>query len=300
MDLREYILITPCKNEEDSLPKHIESVINQTIKPVLWVIVDDGSTDKTPRILKEVTGVYPWIKTLGLSEIPRDLGIHVAQVYRTGFQYTIDFCKNNNIIFNYIGVVDADIILDLNYFESLIAEFEKNSQIGICSGHIGNMVNGKVIWSSFKEDMPSGGARLWRKKCFEDTDGYILTCSPDSVSNVKAKLKGWSTKQFNHIKAVSTRPYASAEGQWIGYKKLGLNNYFIGYTPIHILLKGTKLMYSTNGYYKPGAGLAYIIGYFSGYVKKAPRLDDKEVIKYYKTRGKNILCSTLKLHRKTK
>jgi len=295
MGMKDYILVTPCKNEEESLPKLAESVINQTIKPVIWVIVDDGSTDRTPYVLKDLTLKYTWIKSLKLNEKPRDLGVHVSQVYRTGFDYAINHCADNDIRYKYIGSVDADITFDSNYFGSLISEFEKNPNLGICSGHVGNIINGEIIWSNFNKDLPSGGARLWRKKCFEDTGGYLLTCSPDSVSNVKAKIRGWDTSQFEHIKMISTRAYASAEGQWKGYKKLGTNNYFIGYTPTHVLLKGIKLLYSKNHYFKNGVGLAYINGYFTEYLKHAPRIEDEEILDYYQNkRLKEILCSKIR------
>lgn len=290
--MKSYILVTPCKNEEESLPKLAESVINQTIRPVLWVIVDDGSTDKTPQIIQKLVSESPWIKTIKLTENPRDLGIHLAHVYRTGFQYAIKYCKSNNLEYEYIGVVDADIILSDNYFESLIAEFERNPKLGISSGRIGNIVEGKILWEPFREDLPSGGARLWRRKCFEETGGYLPTCSPDSVSNVKAKLQGWEIKKFKHIKAISTRPYAGAEGQWKGYKKLGANNYFIGYTPTHVILKGLTMLYSKNGYFKTGAGIAYILGYLTEYLRRAPRINDPEIIEYYRrNRLKEIICS---------
>lgn len=295
MGLKGYILVTPCKNEETSLPKLAESVINQTIRPDLWIIVDDGSTDGTSVILEKLVTENDWIKSLRLCQKPRDLGIHVAHVYRMGFDHAISECAEKQIEYEYVGCVDGDIVLDHNYFEDLIAEFGKNSNLGICSGHIGNIIEGKVVWSNFNEDLPSGGARLWNRKCFEETGGYLLTCSPDSVSNVKAKLKGWDTRLFEQVKAMSTRPYAGAEGQFKGFKKLGSNNYFIGYTPIHALLKGIKLLYSRNGYFKSGVGIAYISGYFVNYLRKNPRIDDLEVLEYYKkARLKEILWSKLK------
>lgn len=299
--MNNYILITPCKNEEESLPKLAESVINQTIRPKIWVIVDDGSADKTPEILQELAANQSWIKTLRLSEKPRDLGIHVAHVYRTGFDHVIEYCANNEIEYEYVGSVDADIILDYNYFEFLMHEFEINPNLGICSGHIGNIIDNEVVWSDFRADLPSGGARLWLKKCFEDTGGYLLTCSPDSVSNVKAKIKGWGTRVFDDTKAVSTRPYSSAEGQWKGYKKLGANNYFIGYTPVHILLKGFNMLYSKNSFFETGVGMAYVYGYFCEYLKKSSRIEDKEILKYYRNnRLKEILCSKMNYPTKVK
>ncbi len=292
MGLRDYILVTPCKNEEGSLPKLAETVVGQDITPLLWVIVDDGSIDRTPEIIGCLISEYPWIQTIKLSEKPRDLGVHVSHVYRTGFDAAIKHCDDNNIDYQYVASVDADIILDRDYFTSLISEFEDDRDLGICSGHIGNMINGDVVWSSYREDMPSGGARLWRRECFENTGGFLLTCSPDSVSNVKAKLRGWKTHYFTTTTAISTRAYSSAQGQWKGYKRLGSNNYFIGYSPLHTCLKSVKLLYSKNGYFKTGVGFAYAYGYFHDLILSKQRISDKEVLEYYKkSRLKEILCS---------
>jgi len=63
-----YILVTAAKNEGENLPKTIQSVVEQTIKPVVWVIVDDCSTDNTPKILKEAKEKYEWIQSIQLEE----------------------------------------------------------------------------------------------------------------------------------------------------------------------------------------------------------------------------------------
>jgi glycosyltransferase involved in cell wall biosynthesis len=282
MDMKDYILVTPCKNEQDSLPKLIDLIRDQSIVPSLWVIVDDGSDDNSQQIIENATGTYKWIKSIRLTEKPRDLGIHVSEVYRAGFDYAISYAHEKSIQYEYIGVVDADLFVEKDYFAFLITELEKNPKLGICSGHVGNMVDGKIIWSVIRHDLPNGGARLWRKECFEDTGGYAVTCSPDSVSNVKAKVSGWDTRQFGEVTAISIRPYASAQGQWFGYKKLGKNNYYIGYTPLHVLLKAATLLYSRNGYTSHGMGLAYAYGYFQSYISRKPKLQDEEVLQYNK------------------
>ena len=278
MDMKSYILVTPCKNEEESLPKLAESIINQTITPKLWVIVDDGSTDGTVDIIKDIIDKYEWIKDIRIEEGFRDLGIHVSDVCRRGFDFAIDHCMQHGSLYYYIGLVDADIILEYKYFEKLVYEFEKNPNLGIASGRGANIIGNKVVQDKQRDDLPTGGARFWRKECFEDTGGYASTRSPDSVSNVKAILGGWGTKQFDHISFVSTRAHASAEGCWKGYKQFGANNYFIGYTPIHVLLKGLKLLIEEPYY----TGFAYLYGYFGSLIFRENRLDDDDVRYYFR------------------
>lgn len=270
-----YILITPAKNEERSLPSLIQSVVNQTIKPALWVIVDDGSSDKTPEIIKDAKEKNNWIQTIRLKEGKRDIGKHYAYVCRKGFDFSYEYCKTNSIRYEYIGLLDADMILCTDFFDKLIKEFEKNPELGIASGGI--YYNNGVIWEKGREELPRGGARVWRRKCFEETGGYLLTYSPDSVSNVKAKLRGWETKQFKKIKAIQTRKTSSAEGFWRGYWANGVSSYFLNTNPVFVMLKGVKYLFRRPYY----IGLAYLWGYFGSFIRKQEQIDDEEIRKYY-------------------
>jgi len=273
--LGRYILITPDKNEERSLPGLIQSVVKQTIKPTLWVIVDDGSTDTSPEIIKDAKEEHRWIQSIQLNKSMRDIGKHYAYVCRKGFDFSYEYCKVNSIQYEYIGLIDADMILEPGFCYKLINEFEKNPKLGIASGGI--YYNNGLIWEEGRQDLPRGGARIWRRKCFEETGGYFLTYSPDSVSNIKAKLKGWETKQFKEIKAIQTRKTSSAEGFWKGYKAKGVSAYFVNTNPILAMLRGIDYLFK-----KPyHIGLAYLWGYFSSFLWKREQIDDEEISEYF-------------------
>ena len=57
-----YVLVTPVRNEERFIEKTLASVCAQTLLPERWVIVDDGSNDRTPDIVKKYAREYPWIE----------------------------------------------------------------------------------------------------------------------------------------------------------------------------------------------------------------------------------------------
>ena len=280
--LKRYILITPAKNEEKYLPGLIKSISEQTIEPSLWAIVDDGSTDTTPKILENAKNVYEWVQIIRLEESKRDWGLHLSSVCVTGFDFAIGYCKDHGMDYDYIGLVDADILLEEQYFEKLINEFENDALLGIASGDGANIVNGQIIpttaWRLWRRDSPSGGARLWRVQCFRETDGYILTGSPDTISNIKAKLKGWETKVFTEIRFVSPRAHTSAAGLWGGYRERGKNDYFIYYPFVYVLLRGMRSL-SENPHY---IGFAYLYGYFSNFILGRERIDDDEIRHYFK------------------
>ena len=62
--LGKYLIITPVRNEEKYIEYTIKSVLQQTVKPEEWIIVDDGSTDNTSSIIDEYSRKYDWIKTV--------------------------------------------------------------------------------------------------------------------------------------------------------------------------------------------------------------------------------------------
>jgi len=292
-----YILITPVKNEEKSLYTLIESVALQSIKPALWVIVDDGSTDETPIIIKETELRYDWINSIHLDESIRDLGIHYADICRKGFDFGIRYCKINSIQYEYIGLLDADMVLYADYFNRLIKEFAINSKLCIASGgiyYIDNKFN--EIWEKGRDDLPRGGARIWKRKCFEETGGYLLTYSPDSVSNVKAKLMGWETKQFKEIKAIQTRMTSSAEGFWRGYEVKGVSSYFVNTNSLLVMLKGINYLFKKPYY----IGIAYLWGYIKSLIRREKHIDDEEIRHYYKyVRPKELVDYYIKKIKKT-
>ena len=282
---RSYIAVTPAKDEEESLPGLIESFAKQSIKPELWVVVDDGSTDRTPEIIEAAVKKYEWIQTIRLKEGARDLGIHYSQVCITGFDFAIEYCKKHKVKYDYIALIDADIILGETYFEKLIKEFEKNPKLGIASGEVWNIVGDKIIRSKLRGDLPQGGARLWRRRCFEETDGYLVTYAPDGLSNAKAKLKGWDTRSFEEIKVISTRALAGAEGHWKEFKGFGIYGYYVGFNLLYAVFKGIGYSFEKPYY----IGLAFLQGYFGSLMLRKRRIDDKEIIHYYRhTRPREI------------
>jgi glycosyltransferase involved in cell wall biosynthesis len=58
----DYVLISPCRNEAEYMRQTLDSVISQSVRPAKWIIVDDGSTDNTPKILAEYREKHDWIE----------------------------------------------------------------------------------------------------------------------------------------------------------------------------------------------------------------------------------------------
>jgi len=271
---KSYILITAVKNEEIYLPKLIQSIVNQSVRPKLWVIVDDGSTDRTPELIKDAKKMHEWIQSIRLEESVRDRGAHLANVIRRGIDFAYKYCKRSGIRFEYIGIIDADVVPEHTYFENLLKKFENNGKLGVASGGEWFINGGKITY--YKGRYPSGGDVLYRRECYEDCGGVPLTVLWDSVLNTKAKLRGWEVKRFDDCKAFVMRGYCYADGLWKGYKKVGESSYVMNYNIFCATIKGLILLF-VNPYY---IGFAFLYGYFKNLILHKEQINDKE-IKYY-------------------
>ena len=165
-----------------------------------------------------------------------------------------------------------------------MTEFEKDSELGIASGNEHWNISGRLVCAGSREELPMGPARLWRRECFEETGGYQATAFPDSVSNVKAKLRGWKTKQFKDIKVIARRT-STAKGCWWGSVREGKDYYFLNYHPFVFLLRTIRYTFKEPYY----TGLGLFIGYFGSFIQRRKKTEDDEIKYYYRhTRPKEI------------
>lgn len=284
-NMKDYIIVTPCKNEEDNILKLAESIVNQTIQPKMWIIVDDGSDDSTPKLLQTLTSRHSWIYVHALGSGKRDLSFHYAEVVNTGFNIALDIYKKKEICCDFLGLIDADMILSSDFFEKIINEFENNPKLGIVSGTVVYLKKGKKVLERGRDNLPIGGLRVWSKKCFLDTGGFPVSYSADSVSNVLAILDGWDTAKFEHIQGIQTRETSSAEGLWNGYKTKGKSDYYRDYHPIYIILKFLKYTKKFPFY----LGIPYLYGYVIGIIKIKTKIEDLSIRKYYRNKHWEII-----------
>lgn len=285
MHCENYITVTPCRNEEDNLKRLAESMIHQTLKPSLWVILDDGSTDNTPNILNELKIKYNWIEVISGVKSKRDLGFHYAEIVDNAIKYAMLICNRSNIHFDLIGLIDADMILNSDFFEKISTRFEDNSKLGVASGSVAYQNENGMFFEKGRDNLPIGGLRVWRKDCFIETGGFPKSYSADAVSNVLAALAGWDTKKYADIIGVQTRQTSSAEGLWRGYSTRGESDYYRDYHPIYVFFKSIKYLFTRPFY----IGIAYACAYIKSALNRKEKIKISEVRKYYRNKHIEII-----------
>ncbi|MBZ4646272.1 MAG: glycosyltransferase [Clostridia bacterium] len=272
-----YIIVTPCKNEEVNISKLIESIASQTIRPVLWVIIDDGSTDRTPDIIADAIYQHSWIQSIKFNYERRDRGLHLANIIREGFDYGTDYCKTRQIEYDYLSNIDSDIVLENTFFEDMIDIFEEDSTLGVASGGIYHQKNGRLVCAKINKSEPSGACLVIRKSCFMQCGGIFVSYAWESVLNTKAKLRNWNTRRYDDIVAVESRGTNSAEGYWKGYVYKGECAFFLQFYPLHVLTKSIMYLFKKPHF----IGLAYLYGYTMNLILRKPQIDDEEIKNYY-------------------
>ncbi|MEJ7608491.1 MAG: glycosyltransferase family A protein [Bryobacteraceae bacterium] len=120
-----FVLVTPARNEELLIGKTMESVVGQSVLPVRWVVVDDGSTDRTAEIVERYARRHDWIELL--RRPPRRERSFAGKV----FAFNAGFDRLQSLEFQLIANLDADVLLEPDHFEFLIQRFAEDPALGV-------------------------------------------------------------------------------------------------------------------------------------------------------------------------
>lgn len=120
-------IIIPVKNEEDNIENCIKSCIDSSYKNKEIIVVNDGSTDKTPRILERLMKENP--NALRVLHLPINLGKKHA------IEKAIEIANGKFYVF-----MDSDCNMFDDAVENLVKIFLSDNEIGAITGH-GNVRN---------------------------------------------------------------------------------------------------------------------------------------------------------------
>lgn len=272
MSRSKYIVITPVRNEENYIGMTIESMISQKVRPAEWIIVDDGSTDRTPNIVQKFSKHVDWIRLVK----NRDRGY---REYYIGVMEAF-FCGFNNIgidDWDFVVKFDGDLSFGNDYFQKCFEKFEADPSLGIGGGTIYNLIKGKWVREKHRVTHVRGATKIYRRECWNQFGGLKVIPGWDTVDEAGANMHGWSTRTFDDIPIYHHRYTGTAEGLWKSYVYHGLANYISGYHPAFMAAKCLGRLFSGHHIIAFG-GLAK--GYLSGVIKKDLVMDDPELIKF--------------------
>lgn len=269
-----YIVITPVRNEEGNFPHTLVSFVRQTIRPALWVIVDDGSTDRTGAIADAAAAEHNWIRVVHRPDRGfRQPGTGVVQAFNDGLELT------KGMSWDFLVKFDGDLAFSADYFEQCFAKFDEDMTLGIGGGLICRQGADGLVGESLGD--PSfhvrGATKIYRRACWQQIGGLFMAPGWDTLDELKASLLGWTTRTFRELKIHQLKDTGSADGTWRNWVKNGRANYITGYHPLFMLAKCVKRIFSAP-YVIGAVGLGW--GYLQGGLRRVPQVPDLALIKY--------------------
>lgn len=272
-DPHAYVVISPCRNEADFMRRTLDSMVAQNLRPKLWVIVDDGSTDATPEILAEYTAEHDWIRVVQKPDRGhRAVGPGVIEAFYAGYE-TIDPEH-----YSYLCKLDLDLDLPPGYFEGLIAKMEANPRLGTCSGKAWYTAEGGGrVWERMGDEMSVGASKFYRTSCFQQIGGFVREVMWDGLDCHKARFLGWTAASFRDedLAFEHLRPMGSSQSNiFVGRRRHGAGQYFMGSDPLYFT--ATAIWKMTHPPYVLG-GLASLQGYLGAWFKGAKKYEEADL-----------------------
>lgn len=273
-------LVTPARNEAAFIGATIRSVVAQTVRPVRWVIVSDGSTDGTDDIVRDFARQHAWIELVRMPDHRDRTFAAKANCFNAGY------ARLRDTEYDLVGNLDADITFEPDYLAFLIARMESNPRLG-------------VVGTPFVEDQSqpghhsyahgranlehvSGACQIFRRACFEAVGGYVPVKGGaiDWIAVTTARMNGWQTRTFvekvcHHHRTLGT---GNNRALFVPFH-YGRKAYYVGGHPVWALLRGFFQMRNRPVIV---GGLLFQMGFFWALVTRMPRVTSKELMAFHR------------------
>jgi glycosyltransferase involved in cell wall biosynthesis len=273
-----YVLISPCRDEARHVTETLDSVINQSVLPAKWIIVDDGSKDETPRILAEYAVRYPWIEVITRPDRgARAVGPGVIEAFYEGY------AAINPADFSYLCKLDLDLRLPSRYFEILMNRMASDPLIGTCSGKAYIEENGQLVNEGHGDDMSLGMTKFYRVSCFEAIGGFVREVMWDGIDCHLCRKNGWRACSWDEpeLRFLHLRPMGSSQnGIYTGRMRHGFGQYFMGTSVLYLTASAVSRLTE-----KPCVlgSLATIWGWWKSALQRKPRYENSNFRKFLRS-----------------
>jgi poly-beta-1,6-N-acetyl-D-glucosamine synthase len=270
---RNYVLVSPCRDEASYMRRTLESVARQSVPPALWVVVDDGSTDETPAILAEYAARLPYLRVVRREDRGgRSVGPGVIEAFYAGLD-TVRLAD-----FDYVCKLDLDLDLPPRYFERLIERMESDPRIGTTSGkpYFVDQKSGSLVSELCGDEMSVGMTKFYRVSCFQEIGGFVRQVMWDGIDCHRCRMLGWiaESRDGEDLRFIHLRPMGSSQkGIWTGRVRWGFGQYFMGTAPMYL---AASAIYRMPRHPFVVGGLAMLWGYLKSAASGVSRYDDLE------------------------
>lgn len=266
---RRYCLITPCRDEEQFAESTLKAVAEQTEPPALWVVVDDGSSDRTPEILREWQQRLPYLHVIRRRDRgSRRLGGGVIEAFYEGYSAI------NPEAFDFVCKFDLDLELPPTYFADVMNVMQADERLGTFSGKPYFRRGNSLISEMCGDENAVGMIKFYRVTAFEQIGGFVRELMWDGIDGHRCRMHGWraESRDDENLRFIHLRPMGTShKGWWTGRQRHGRGQYFMGTGPVYMLASALYRMTRPPRFI---GGLAMMIGYAKAMMSGMQRYDD--------------------------
>jgi GT2 family glycosyltransferase len=272
------LLISPVRNEQAHIELVAEAVASQTRPPDKWLIVDDGSTDRTPELLAALAARFDFIEVLDAADARAQLGVVKDQlaIAAEAKAFNLGLRSVAWRQYTHIAKLDGDTELPRTYFQQLLGEFERDPTLGLAGGVYADPDphgdGWKVVSIPTDYHVP-GTLKCYTRACFEAIGGMHERLAWDTIDETYARLRGYRTRAFPELVVHHHRPWGSADGTLRGRARHGQCAYIVHFSPLWALLRAGKQLRTRP---RVLSGAAFLYGYARSAVRRVERVDDPE------------------------
>lgn len=271
-----YVIITPARNEAEFIECTLKSVVAQTVRPLRWVIVSDGSTDGTDEIVSKYSTEHPWIQLVRTPERAERNFAGKVFAFNTGYANVED------LDYKVIVSLDGDISFTSDYFEFLLAKLTEDPQIGLTGTPFQELSGGMYDYRFVSREHVSGACQVFRRECFEAIGGYVPVKggSIDHIAVIKSRMKGWKTRTWTEKVCIHHREIGTAQRSVINSRfKYGVKDYAIGNHPVW---EAFRVCYQMTRTPVCIGGLALGAGYFWASIRRLKRPVPDDLVAFHR------------------
>lgn len=267
---RPLVVVSPCRDEALTIERTIASMEAQTVQPTRWVIVDDGSTDDTPRILEEAADRIAWLVIVRRENRGfRKVGGGVIEAFEAG-RNAID-CP-----YDFIAKLDMDLEFGPRYLETALEYFARDPKLAALSGQIFMRRNGQVVEEfSMIPEAVAGCFKLYRRQALDEIGGFVKAVMWDGIDIHQCRMRELKTTNLPDpsLQIIHLRPMGASDRSILhGRLRWGEGQWFMGSAFLYVIASGVNRMRERP--YLIG-GLLIIAGYIKAALRGHSRYEEE-------------------------
>jgi poly-beta-1,6-N-acetyl-D-glucosamine synthase len=230
-----YVLVTAARNEREYLQVTLDSVVAQTVKPQVWVIVSDGSTDGTDDLVRSYATHHSFLRLCRIDAAAKRNTAAKVNAINMG----LNALTQTN--YAYVGNLDADISFGERYFETLLGRFESDPKLGVIGGRIFEIdAQGRPREAKTSMESVAGAVQFFRRECFDQIGGYrpLAGGMEDGMAEISARYFGWKSRSYQDLPVLHHREMGTVgRSAYEARFQSGVTEYTMGFGFVYHVLR---------------------------------------------------------------